>query len=179
LSIATATSERARLFFALWPDDSVRSALAALARDAQAECGGRAIARENLHLTLFFVGPFDRARIAALERAAGSLRTTTFELVLDRLGYWPHNRIVWTGATQCPAVLAALATDLRAALAHEGIAGETRPYVPHLTLVRNAERKPAARRLPACHWAASELALVESVPVSGGVRYDVTHAWSL
>jgi RNA 2',3'-cyclic 3'-phosphodiesterase len=179
LSIAPATPERARLFFALWPNDGVRSALAALARDVQAECGGRAIARENLHLTLFFVGSFDRARIAALESAADSLRTTIFDLVLDRLGYWPHNRIVWTGATQCPTALAALATDLRAALAREGIAGETRPYAPHLTLVRNAERKPAARRLPACQWAVRELALVESVPVGGAVRYDVTREWSL
>jgi len=173
------TPERARLFFALCPDASVRAALAALARDAQAECGGRAIPPENIHLTLFFVGAVERARIAALENAAGSLTTAGFELVLDRLGHWPHNRIVWAGATHCPAALATLAADLRSALARMGITGEERPYVPHLTLVRNAERRPSTRRIAACHWVVGSLALVESVPLGGGVRYNVQREWPL
>ena len=177
--MAAGKPDRARLFFALWPDDPVRTALSALAREAQAECGGRAIVPGNIHLTLFFVGPFERGRIGALESAAGSLRPGAFDLVLDRLGHWPHNRIVWAGAAHCPPPLSALAGELRAALARQGVAGEERPYVPHLTLVRDAERKPATRRIAGCHWAVRTFALVESVPVGGGVRYEVRREWPL
>ena len=179
MSAAASKSDRARLFFALWPDETVRAALAAIAREAQAECGGRAITPRNVHLTLFFVGSFELAGIPALEKAAGSLRTTGFELVLDRLGYWPHNRIVWLGSTHNPPPLAALATDLRSALGREGIQGEERPYVPHVTLVRNAGVKPAPRRIAPCRWEIRELVLAQSVPSTDGVRYEVMRQWPL
>jgi 2'-5' RNA ligase len=176
---AAAQSGRARLFFALWPDAPVRTTLAALARDAQAECGGRATAPEKIHLTLFFVGDAERSRIEALEAAAASIASEPFELVLDRLGYWRHNRIVWAGASTCPSALIALASGLHGALARAGVKGEERPYVPHLTLVRNAARKPAAATSPPCTWHARAFVLVESVSVAGGVRYDVRSSWPL
>ena len=172
MTAAGANAGRARVFFALWPDASVRTALAALAQEAQAECGGRAMAAENVHVTLFFVGPVERARLAALERAAQRPRGRSFSLTLDRVGYWRHNRIVWAGATEFPAALATLAEDLRVALAREGVQGEERPYVPHVTLVRNAERKPGAPVIEPCVWSVDEFVLVESVSVPGGVRYQ-------
>ena len=174
-----AGGDRARLFFALWPDVTVRDSLAALAAAAQAECGGRMTARENIHLTLFFAGDIERGRIGVLEDAAASLSTVPFDLVLDRLGRWRHNNIVWAGASTCPTALAALAADLHGALERAGVQGDTRPYVPHITLVRNATRGPAAASLSPCAWGARELALVESVPAAGGVRYDVRARWPL
>lgn len=174
-----AGSERARLFFALWPDESVRRTLGALALDAQAQCGGRATPLDKIHLTLFFVGDVERSRIDALETAAASLGTTSFELVLDRLGYWRHNRIAWAGASKCPRALAALASGLHDALGQAGVKGEDRPYVPHMTLVRNAARPPAAAAFPPCTWRAREFVLIESVSVAGGVRYDVRSHWPL
>ena len=99
----------ARLFFALWPDPRVREALAAVARDAQRECGGRAVAAEKVHITLFFVGNIERHRLEELEDAASALRGNAFEIVLDHLDYWRHNRIVWAGTRQCPPALTTLA----------------------------------------------------------------------
>lgn len=174
-----AGSERARLFFALWPDETVRRTLGALALEAQAHCGGRATTLEKIHLTLFFIGDVARSRIAALQLAASALDTTPFELVLDRLGYWRHNRIAWAGASKCPRALDLLASGLRDALGRAGVKGEDRPYVPHMTLVRNAERPPAAAAVGPCSWRAREFVLVESVSVVGGVRYDVRSRWTL
>jgi len=45
-----------RLFFALWPDDATRRALAACASAVVAQTGGREVAAGNLHLTLAFIG---------------------------------------------------------------------------------------------------------------------------
>jgi 2'-5' RNA ligase len=157
----------------------VRDALAALAAGAHAECGGRITAPEKIHLTLFFVGDVERERVKGLEAAAASLSTVPFELVLDRLGRWRHNHIVWAGASKCPPALDALAAGLHEALSGLGVHGEERPYAPHITLVRNAARPPAADTFPPCPWRARDFALVESMPAAGGVRYDVRARWPL
>ena len=174
-----ADGERARVFFALWPSAALRAVLGAHALEAQTECGGRAIVADNIHLTLFFVGAFERPQLRALERAAETVRGEAFSLVLDTLGYWRHNRIVWVGAAHCPRQLEALAAELRTALAAEGVAGEERPYSPHVTLVRNAERRPASRRIAPFTWEAREFVLIESVPADGGVRYQPLTGWRL
>lgn len=174
-----ASSERARVFFALWPPDEIREALASVANEVAAECGGRAIALPNIHLTLFFVGDIARQRLAPLEAAAESLRAAAFALTIDRLGYFRHNRIAWAGTTLCPPELEALEADLRAALAPLGVQAEDRRYVPHVTLVRKAERKPARSSLNACVWHVEELVLVESVAIRGGVQYEPLAQWPL
>jgi 2'-5' RNA ligase len=172
-------SDRARLFFALWPERSVQAALGTLAAQAQAQCGGRAIVQDNIHLTLFFVGAFERARIGTLERAAASVERAPFELMFDRLGYWRHNRIVWAGVGESPPALSRLAFTLSAALARIGLRGEERPYVPHVTLVRNAARKPARTQIEPCTWGVNDFVLMESVPAANGVRYQPLAAWTL
>jgi 2'-5' RNA ligase len=157
----------------------VRAALAAMAHEAQALCGGRAAAPANIHLTLFFVGDVERERSAALEEAAGEARGASFELAIDRVGYWRHNRIVWAGTSACPAALIELESSLRAVLARLGLRGEERPYAPHITLVRDAARKPAPAVFAPLAWPVSEFVLVESVPRAGGVSYEPRARWRL
>jgi len=172
-------SDRLRLFFALWPEDHARTALAAAARAAQAQCGGRAMPAEKIHLTLFFIGSLDRARLGAIERAGAAVRGRAFELAFDRIGYFRRTAIVWAGASSTPDALLRLVETLRSRLAAEGVRGEARPYVPHVTLVRDAARRPTADVLTACTSRARAFALVQSVPVSGGVRYDNVATWPL
>jgi 2'-5' RNA ligase len=167
------------VFFALWPDDAVRATLAAAADEVQTHTGGRAIVPGKIHLTLFFIGSIDRARITRLEATAAAIRSSAFELTLDTIGYWWHNGIVWCGTTRCPPALARLAADLRAALEREGFHAEDRPYVPHVTLVRDAARAPRRMSFAPCAWEAREFALVESEPATGGTRYAVRAAWPL
>jgi 2'-5' RNA ligase len=166
--------ERARVFFALWPDDAVRDALADAARRVEAECDGRATAAAKIHLTLFFVGEIERSRISRLEACASALAAEPFGLETDVLGYWRHNRIVWAGTRATPAALSRLIGDLTSALAAEGYRGEDRPYVPHVTLVRNARRAPGQSALQVPAWSARELALVESA----AGRYEVLRKWA-
>ena len=157
----------------------MRESLAAAAVDAQALTGGRAIHAEKIHLTLFFVGAFERARIAALEAIGASLRANAFELALDTLGYWRRSGIVWCGARRCPATLARLAAQLRSALEREGVRGEDRPYAPHVTLVRDAARAPREAPFAPCAWAVRDFVLVESEPFAGNMRYVVRARWPL
>jgi 2'-5' RNA ligase len=177
----TTADKRARVFFALWPDRQLQDALGALAQHVQAQCGGRATPAEKTHITLFFVGSMEREGLRALEASASQVSGGgSFDLELDTLGYWKHNRIAWVGVSRCPGALLKLATDLRQRLVAHGLSAEDRPYVPHVTIVRNASRAPQARRISPLRWRVHDFALVESTPTaSGGVRYDVMRRWPL
>lgn len=171
--------KRARVFFALWPSHETREALARLAHEVQADSGGRAVSRPNIHLTLFFVGDVAREQIAVLEAAAQAVQAGPFALTIDRIGYFRHNRIVWAGAAHCPPELIALEARLRAALEPLGLRGEDRPYVPHITLVRKAERRPVVDAVQPHAWHVRDLVLMESVAIAGGVRYEPLRQWPL
>lgn len=157
----------------------MRTALAQLASSLQAQCGGRLVREENLHLTLIFIGSVERAHIDALTHAASATVARAFDLTFDRVGYFRHNHIVWAGTAQASAAAAALEAALRAVLAPLGVRTEDRPYVPHVTLLRDAERSPAARRFAPCLWSVQDFALVESVPAPRGVQYVTRHRWPL
>jgi 2'-5' RNA ligase len=166
-----AKKDAARVFFALWPQAEVRDALAALGRGVQAECGGRATRSDKIHLTLFFVGGMERTRFPGLHAAASAVRSAPFELVVDRLGYFRRARIAWAGAA-CPPPLASLVAGLTEKLAAEGIEGEDRPFVPHITLAREAFRKPTSTSIEPVAWRVSDFVLVESRQGSDG-SYEI------
>ena len=169
----------ARLFFALWPGPAVRDALSAIARDVQAQCGGRATRPEKLHLTLFFLGDVERTRLAEVQAAAAARRAARFDLVLDRLGYFRRARIAWLGAEDCPPALTSLVARLTRNLARAGIEGEDRPYVPHITLAREAARQPGGIVFDPVIWPADAFVLVESVRGRSGPTYEIVERWQL
>lgn len=137
------------------------------------------MADEKLHMTLFFVGQIERSRVGTLKALGTAIVGEAVELDVDTMGYWRHNRIVWAGARRCPSPLSTLVKDLERRLAFEGITAEERPYTPHVTLVRNANRAPEQPAITAFRWRAEDFVLVESVPARGGVRYDVIGRWRL
>ena len=177
-----ARTERAptqRLFFALWPDDAVRAALAALVARLADECGGRAMAAANLHVTLAFLGNVPEARVPEFESLADALSGEAFELTLDTLGYWRHNRIVWAGARAAPAVLQTLAGDMKRRLQTAGWPVDERPYAAHVTLLRKARRGPATHAAGMPPWQVGDFVLVRSEQGESGVRYTPVRRWPL
>jgi 2'-5' RNA ligase len=169
----------ARLFLAAWPTPDLQGALGRLAASLQQECGGRALPTRNIHLTLVFLGEVARDRMANLAHLAAGITTPRFELEVDRIEYWRHNRIVWAGVTRCPDALPKLVEHLEHSLSSAGFRFDKRSHVPHVTLLRNARRGPADATLRPLPWPVSRFALVESVPRDQGRFYDVLREWPL
>lgn len=164
-------ADSVRLFFALWPPEELQAKLAAWAGKAAGK--GRAMRRENIHLTLAFLGATDAALVPELLALAAQVRFAPVRLMFDRTGYWKHNRIIWCGAEGEPPALTALVAELRARLAAAGVRFDPKPFVSHVTLVRKAQGLEAAPVWSAIVWDVDEFALVRSVAAEGGVSYRV------
>jgi RNA 2',3'-cyclic 3'-phosphodiesterase len=166
-----------RLFFALWPDATTRAAIAALARDVGRETGGRAVAADNAHLTLAFLGEQPVDIVPKLCASASGVELSAFRFALDEIGCFSKTGIAWLGTSAVPSELIALHGDLARALVSLGIALDARPFAPHLTLARRIGTA-VRRRLPQpIVWNMASFALVASELDRGGARYRVIETW--
>ncbi len=161
----------ARLFYALWPDAATRDALAAL----QATVRGRKVAPANLHLTLAFLGSQPRASLPLLDSLLDKLPLHRFALAIDSYGYFSKARIAWAGPSSMSDPLLWVYNALVNALDDVKVVSKSSGgFRPHVTLARDAERvDPEGPPAPAVAWPVDTIALVESVPVQGGVHYQL------
>lgn len=168
--MASPATEARRLFFGLWPDtattESIQQAGDRLLQD------GRRIPADKLHLTLAFLGSCTAEDRDALYRRAGQIRLPSFDLVLDRVGYFQRPRIVWLGPTRVPDAL----TRLAAALG--GPALENPRFRPHVSLARGAT-PAAASTLPPIVWNVRHFALIESGAQGQPGIYRTLDSWPL
>ena len=171
-------SGSARVFFALWPDAALRSALAELAREVAGEARGRPTAQENLHLTLAFLGDQSDRQVQALQALAGAVVSHRFQLALDEIGSFARTGIAWLGASAPQLELVALQGRLAHVLREAGFSLDERPYAPHLTLVRRAGapvRRALARPIL---WNVTSFVLAASDPGREPI-YRVLAEWAL
>lgn len=144
-----------RLFLAFSIGDAAREAVATTMADLRAQVTAGSIKwveRENLHVTMRFLGELEGPRAASLQTSLEvPLGTPRFTLVLGGGGCFPaagQPRVIWigvaTGAHEARRVFAELDQRLSAS----NIPKEPRPYAPHLTVGRVREiSKTDARRL--------------------------------
>lgn len=137
-------------------------------------CGGRRIRPDKLHATLAFLGDTPAGRVPALIAAAGRVAAPSFELLIDQTGYWKQSRIAWAGASATPPELESFAERLRAALSEAGFKADPKPFVAHITLLRDAGHPASTPSLLPLRWGVQGFALVRSA----GGRYEVLHSWS-
>jgi 2'-5' RNA ligase len=177
---STAEATVKRLFFALWPDQDMRTRLFRLGGELLGDRRGRRIPPENLHLTLAFLGDVNAEHQGCLEREAAALQTPSFTLMLEQAGFWPRKQLLWAGGVP-PAELLELVRALNQGLANCGLETETRPFRAHLTLARNA-RSPHLRpdrAITPLAWHVREFALVAAQTLPTGARYEVLRSWPL
>ncbi len=160
------TTDTARVFFALWPADAERCALAAW-QDKFKELG-RLMRPETLHATLVFLGEVAIDRLEALSLAAAEVCTEHFELCFDEVRYWGHNRIIYAVPSSVPPALQQLVDELEQHLRQHGFRFEQREYKPHVTLMRNVHWRddPLPEVQKAC-WHVRDFVLMQA----GGANY--------
>jgi len=99
------------------------------------------VRRENLHLTLKFLGEVEEAALGTVGDAIRQVaaRHAPFRLVFSGLGAFPQPRtarVVWVGVGEGAGALAELYAEMEARLEPLGFQREARPFTSHLTLGR-------------------------------------------
>ena len=166
-----------RLFFATWPDDAARDALEKLSRQLELRAGGRPVPAEKIHLTLAFLGEVAPDRADDLVKAADKVREAPFDIVLDRIGSFRRARVAWVGTSEPAPGLLSVEATLREALRAREFDLEERPFTPHVTLVRKADKTLPREPTAPIAWGVREIALVSSEPGSGA--YKTMATWPL
>jgi 2'-5' RNA ligase len=169
----------ARVFFALWPNTEVQSALDRAAHKLHAMCGGRQTRRDTIHITLVFLGETELVRLKALRTAAGNVRAPAFSWKLGKFGWWHHNRIAWAAPETTPAALMQLLGQLQGGLREAGFQFDERPYLAHATLLRKADCRNAALSAEPIPWEVNDFVLVRSALGSEGSAYEIIGRWPL
>lgn len=177
-----------RLFVALRPPAPARAAMLAAMGGIE---GARWQDDEHLHLTLRFIGEVDRHVAEDIALALSRVAAPAPTVAIDGVGTFDRRgRIdtLWARATPA-APLAALHAQVDRALARVGIAGDTRRYLPHVTLARFGrhgaapgaiERWLAANAgLAVAPFVATHLVLYESRLGHDGAHYDAVARWPL
>ena len=167
-------NEQARVFFALWPKQQERAALAAWQTDLHRLCGGRVMRADTLHATLVFLGEVAGHRLEALQLAAQEVAVEPFELCFDTARYWGHNHIVFAAPGFVPPRLLELVDALEQRLRKHHFHFDERPYKPHVTLMRNAQWSD--NKLPHMEpvlWKVNDFVLLQSMYIEQGGGYKV------
>lgn len=179
------TGERRRLFFAVWPDAGMASAMADEARQLVPRLDCRPMRAETLHLTLAFLGDrsgMQRERLCACVDAADRADWPgEFMFRLDRVRQWRHNGIVIAAASERCDSLYRLAELVGELSRRCGIDLPLRPFVPHLTLLRRCRAVLPSDGGAVGPWPVVVRAfrLVESFLSPAGASYRVVGEWAL
>ncbi len=180
-------ADTVRTFIALFLPDDVLDAVAARVR--QAGAGIRDVSwtkRDNLHLTLRFLGDVERGRLEDVARAAHTAardaRPLTLHLALP--GAFPHlraPRVLWLGLAGDVTPLRELAGRVDAEVDRAGLGAADKPFAPHLTIGRVRTPDPradwaqrlASLRVEASAFTLREVCVVQSVLHPRGSIYTV------
>ena len=139
-----------RLFVAIDLPESVLDALESVAGGLP---GARWVPRDQVHLTLAFIGDVDGGVASDVHEALRGVKGLPFDVSLRGLGHFPPRgepRVAWAGLRPSEPLMQLQRSIVRA-LESAGCGIEKRKFHPHVTLARLSQTPP--RRL--AEWLAS------------------------
>lgn len=172
--------KRIKLFAGIELSPAVRKACAAISdRLRGSGLNARFEAPEKLHITLAFLGWVEPEAIGSIGEALeqATHEGAPFDLTLDKLGAFPHERrprVVWLGARKNNAAFQSLARTVRAEFEELGVSFE-KDALAHITLarVKGGDAHLPQLDVKPMNLQVNALTLFESIPYSRTTRYEV------
>ena len=160
-----------RLFIAIQFDENILAALTDFQDDIRSKgVSGNYTKRENLHITLAFIGDYGNPEdvLDAME----SVDFRPLDISLDGVGSFGD--LFWAGLKD-NSLLFAYVKRLRKELADRGIPFDRKRFSPHITLIRKysciAGREIPVSDPPAGHMRATRVSLMRSERGKNGMIY--------
>ena len=166
-----------RLFIAVLFPETFKDGLCAAMEKMRPCCEQGVFAgRDNLHLTLAFLGEVASSQAGSAHAALKAVRAGPFPLEIGGIGCFRRagGDLYWAGVEKSRA-LGGLYDALKAELRARGLRTEARPFYPHLTLVRQAVLKSGCDRrafsVPVMRMRVEKISLMESRRERGRLVY--------
>ncbi len=169
------------MFFALWPDQSVRQQISSQFQSSSfiKSNSAKLYRVSNLHLTLHFLGNVSTEQLNCIKYQAGTVGGVPFKLLLNHYGKFGRAAVLWMGLESLPDALLKLQRSLGESLKLCGYVPDNREYRPHITLMRKFHDHVYDQNLPPIEWFIDRYALVESVSDQQGVIYKPLQFYKL
>ncbi|RIJ42826.1 RNA 2',3'-cyclic phosphodiesterase [Pontibacter oryzae] len=147
----------------------------------------RVLPRQNLHLTLYFIGNVPRQQLAHIQQQTALIakKHASFTLTFEQTEPGPkpkHPRLIWARFAAHPA-FEALSQDLTRALSEHP--PKTQKSIPHVTLARFRKDQKAPQNLPTIsedeplYLPVQEISLWQSVLGSPHPTYSILNSYAL
>jgi 2'-5' RNA ligase len=171
--------ERIRLFCALQLAGDTVECLAAW--QAANLVRGRIVPRENLHITLAFLGHRPAGEVPAILDELHAASAAARPLALRPLHYRETRSVGMVTLEDAGRAAAALAADVQERLERIGVyRRERRPWLAHITVLRFQSRAGLALDPPnTCSIHVVRSALYRSVLGVGGARYEIVQNFEI
>lgn len=160
-----------RLFFGLLPDKEVHDQLMTLSRSFPIVKGVKPVPKDNLHITLQFLGHLEASECKCLEKKMVQTFVQALSLRFDLYGYFKPSQTLWLGCSSYPRELTRLVNHLKSIGEHCGANIDQRMYKPHVTLFKKVPKADFPNKPFTITWNATEFHLLESVPHENATRY--------
>lgn len=183
-----------RLFLAVSPDAAARGRIDALHVEVASAVGNAApalrwVAPAVAHLTVHFLGEIANPRVPPLLAALEStVPVQLFDLTLGSPEVSPRKgppRVIWMPVVSGVQPLTQVHRTLGERLARAGVAIESRPFAPHLTIARVRDREQRGSRqldarlrdlpAPSIGWRVDHVTLFRSDLSGTTPKYDALH----
>ncbi len=133
--------DQIRSFVSIDIDESrVLSELASVLSSLQSIGGDlKTVERENIHVTLKFLGNVDSSKLAQVKAALGQVKFVPFSLEVRGAGAFPslsRMNVVWVGLGQGWSHVEEIYAQTEKLLSEAGFRKETRAFSPHVTVAR-------------------------------------------
>lgn len=158
-----------RLFIAIQLSDAMKDALTAAQDEMYAQgVRGNFTTRENMHLTLAFIGEYpDKEQVMD---ALASVSFSSFYITLKGMGCF---RDLWWAGMEESAPLTAVVRRIRRALAENDIPFDKKRFSPHITLIRKATGKMPGIQIDTVSMPVESISLMRSDRGKRGMIYTM------
>ncbi len=145
-------------------------------------CSGNFVGKDNLHLTLTFLGELDEDRLEIAKKVLAKIDFRKFPIETGGVGFFPSEdyiKTMWVEVVS-PEIIS-LREEIERSLRKEGFEFKDMEFVPHLTVARIKSIRDKDRfkdvlgeiRLPKLFFIAEDFALMKSHLMKSGPEYKV------
>ncbi len=168
-----------RLFIAINLNDEIKDHLTKIISQLKANSSrGNFTRRENLHITLVFLGEVAKENLSLIQQAMEEIHADSFQLSLSGLGSFGRREghLYWVGIESSNR-LNDIYQQLREKLTRSGFVVEDRPFKPHLTIGRQVvirsdfDKAKLLQLLPPMKMEIGKISLMKSERIEGKLTY--------